>query len=76
MKKKLFGGICVLFLMSAVFLSCSSKGECVISYDCDTGTSKYEGSSTVLEVSESDCEDLAEDYKKDGECDVSIDWKE
>lgn len=55
-------------------ISCSKTGECVISYDCDTGSTEYEGQTTAYDMKETDCEELAADFEQDGECEVSSDW--
>jgi len=64
-----------LFLVSGLFISsCSKTGECMISYDCDTGTTEYSGETTAHDLKETDCEDLAEDFEQGGECEVALDW--
>ena len=64
-----------LFLILILFFSsCSKTGQCVISYDCDTGTTEYSGQTTAYDLKETDCEELAEDFKQEGECEVMKDW--
>jgi hypothetical protein len=65
---------CGLAILIALFSFGCSKGNCTISYDCNTAASEYDGVTTIYDITESDCEDYAEEYKQDENCSISSDW--
>ena len=75
MKKRLISLILVAPALM-LLISCSNKGDCTLVYTCDTGTSQYSGTSSMFDITEDECNELAADFEQGGQCVVDSDWQE